>query len=313
LNGTLEYGRPEKKLKFDVAELKLDRWPFAWPPDQPPPPLSTSAPEEPLPEPWKLEAWPEWVGKIDRLTLQGEPLGELRWKLVPTGSSTRIEFARWTSPRFELVARQGESFWPSPDQPARTVLDAEWTLHDWGRATPYFRSFEAFEGKEGQFRLQAEWPGAFNQFALKNSTGQFSGTLQSGKLTGVRNFIQTLFNTLSLNFADARRGTMRFSKLHTELALSPGKIQVREARALFGTVFAKLEGSITGPERKLALEAMVTPSVEDLAEDATSFVPEAGKSGSRAGPQKKDPRNILTHRYKIGGVWDSPEISFSGL
>ncbi len=302
---TTKDGGPQK-LKADFSLIALDQWP--WDGLAGPPPVD----EPPPPAPWNLKSWPELAVKVDRLMVQDEPLGELRFKLAPKEDRSVIEFARWTAPQFELFTRSGHVIWDHGNGQSESSLDLEINLKQFSRPTPFTKSAESFSASEGQLKLKGSWPGSLNQFALKQATGELNGHLRSGKWTGVKSFIQSLFNTLSLNFEDARKRVMRFSRMTLDFKVEPGLIQVREARALFGSVFAKLDGTLTYPARQLELEALITPAVEDIAEDEVGFVPEEGQEKS-APERRKDPRNILTHRYKVTGTWDDPKISLRGI
>ncbi len=315
LKGKIEASRPWKqgKIKADLSELVLAEWPFDWPP-QPTDGVAEAAPatapvEEPLPPAWDMRDWPSIVFKADGFKIGEEDMGELRLKLSKGERKFTLDFARWYAGAFELFTKSGEVILGETPGAGSTSIEGELKLKKFSRPTPFIKSAQAVSIPEGHAGLKASWPGTPNQFRLSKATGEANAYLASGKLNGVKSFIQTLFNTLSLNFEDSRKQIMRFSKLTFDAGIVPGKVTVREARALFGTVFAKLEGSLSYPERALQMEAMITPAVTDLEEDDVGFTPDSPDSNEA---RRMAPKTFFTHRYSVGGTWEKPQISLRG-
>jgi uncharacterized protein YhdP len=310
LAGKIESTRPWKrgKLKIELSQLHLAEWPFEWPPKAPaegaaqPP-----ATEEDLPAPWDMREWPTLALKIGQLKIGEEAFGELLFKATRSEDRFTVDFGRWTAPQFEFVLKSAEATLGEEPGKGTTSGELELKLNKFNRPTPFMRSAEAFSASDGRIKGKLSWPGAPNQFRISASTGEVSAYLSSGKWTGVKSFIQTLFNTLSLNFEDSRKKIMRFAKLTFDANVVPKKVTIREARALFGTVFARIEGNIGFPGRDLDLEAMITPAVADLREDDVGF--ETDDTEDSSAPRRANPKNLFTHRYSVKGNWEQPQIS----
>jgi hypothetical protein len=90
---------------------------------------------------------------------------------------------------------------------------------------------------------------------------------------------------------------MRFTKLYFQLDLKKGELTTQIARALFGSIYVKTSGTLglsTPDSAPLKMEAVVTPSVEEIGDDPAQEVQEA--------------QNFLSHTYKITGTWADPHV-----
>ena len=109
---------------------------------------------------------------------------------------------------------------------------------------------------------------------------------------------QTLINLFSLELGDSRKRLLRFYKASFVAKVSGGVLRLKHSRALFGTVFLRVEGTASLlPRCTLEMKSKLVPQVEDIAEPALWSVP------------TDEPNHLLATTHGIEGRCRKPETS----
>lgn len=234
---------------------------------------------------WKVTEIPGLSLNIGRLRVGDQLYGQVEIvtsKKDPT--SMNFDRLKVTGPELQVTAASGS--WNSE----KTSIDLLWKIK--GTTFPTrFESMTGLELQDAEFRTNWSWEGGPDQFALKRLSGRLDGNVRAGVFLGVSSGAVSMFNFLSFAGDDTEAKKLRFFKAKMALGFKDGTIDVAPFSALFGSVYTKVTGKAYAHTEKLALEAGITPSVDDLPADGS------------------EPGNLLSHKYKIGGSWGAPEVS----
>lgn len=240
--------------------------------------------EERLRTAWKLAEIPPLDLVVQRLRVGEQLYGRAEVVAIkPNWALMKIERLKVDGPELQI---SGSGEWNSE----RTSVDLAWKI----RGTTFPTRFESLSGvelRDTDLRTAWSWEGGPDQFGLKRLSGALDGSAREGVFLGVSSGAVSMFNFLSFSGEDTAAKKLRFYKAKIALKFKDGTIEASPFSALMGSVFTKLTGKAYAHTEKLALEARVTPSVEDLPADGT------------------EPGNLLSHTYKVGGSWTSPEVS----
>ena len=268
----------------------------------------------PSPEPISLKNWPSLSLRFADLQI-----GERKWGTVRLDAHQRLE--RYVleqfsslSPELEVKADRGEvTYSPLHTEIQGTVLlkkEARYRFESKDRSKPPIQLFN----DQGYALFRAQWSGGPDQFSWAKAEASLNGYFCEGRFEGVRSFVGSLFNLLSLRFEDTRKQMMRFNKATFDLRVIDGQILTRYIRALFGSNFVKLEGKTGVENGKLDLEGFVTPFVKNLPEPSEKI-----SGGPRCSPPvenpdedfewEEEPKVAVTHSFQVKGSWDDPDIS----
>jgi uncharacterized protein YhdP len=285
---------PKLTGRFKHLVLPYFPWNRAVSPNATPPPLIPSPSPVPI-ETWKLADWPTLSLQCARLEIEGKDLGVLHAELQQTGQAITSQELSIVGPEMNLNINKATSQYGETAAPF-TKIEGTLQLHE--AVPPFaFKSMTSAVLSAGQINFKSRWAGGPEQFAFAKAEAHLDGHVKNGKLIGVKSGIQSLFNLFSMNWTDARKQIMRFTKLYFQLDLKKGELTTQIARALFGSIYVKTSGTLglsTPDSAPLKMEAVVTPSVEEIGDDPAQEVQEA--------------QNFLSHTYKITGTWADPHV-----
>ncbi|MCC7442508.1 MAG: hypothetical protein IT285_12800 [Bdellovibrionales bacterium] len=283
LKGVVRWQEPLPKhtLRAEFDRVRLSMYPWQ---------LPEGAPEEPEhsdDEPgWELAAWPSLSLRLKGLRVGPQELGTLTAELRQTGAALVADHFLLAGPELEARITRMESRY-SPEKPARTELDGDMRIRK-SRFPMRMDQFKAAELEQARFGFRGAWDGGPDRFALKRLRGELTGAIGHGTLHEVQSGAFRLFNALSLKVEDTRKGLAEFWKGKLKLEFKEGDIAFNLFRALFGTVYLRVEGTTDARARKHDLEACIRIFTQDVEEGA----PEPG----------------CTLRKAIRGPWKEPKV-----
>ena len=160
----------------------------------------------------------------------------------------------------------------------------------------------------GRIRFQVMNPSVPWKLNFKEMRGIVSLAASSGKLMGIRNFATRAINFLSFSRQDTLTKQIQFSKMTFFTRLKNSVWIVDSLRALFGSVYLRIAGTILLDDFTLDLKARVTPKISDLLDFQYDPPIPTESAAVEILKEQRDPSNWLTHQYRIEGTLMNPDV-----
>lgn len=244
-------------------------------------------------------------------------LGALALTAEPAPSGLRITKARIEGEHFQVDAR-GEWLVAPRGQVSEFIIDA--STDSLGRTLDELGYSGTIEKGEATLYIQAQWPGAPADFALKNLDGRMRLLLKDGQLLaldprGGRIFgllsLQALPRRLSLDFSDLFRRGFAFDRIQGSFTIADGDAYTNDLYMEGPAARIDVAGRIGLASEDYDQSALVTPRV-------SASIPVVG--GLAGGPAVgvglwvaermfgKKIDELSRVRYNITGPWRDPQV-----
>jgi uncharacterized protein (TIGR02099 family) len=310
LRGTLFVSRADGPSRLQVEHLDLDRVPDFKLPDS----GSKSAQDLPV------------VDVVLRnLFKTGQRLGELSFVLHGQGGEFTAEKITGELASLRLTAaRPGRLVWHR-GEPGHTEFQANLDFDDLGQSLEYFDYQRVVETVGGNLQVQLRWPGAPQDFSLREGQGIVQVKIGQGSFLEATPGATGALRVVSiLNLAEIVRrlslshmfgSGIPFDTVNGEIALSDGMLEVARMEVKGSSSF---QFSGVSDVEKKSLEGKLVATLP-LASNLPWIAAVAASLPVAAGVYvvskvfDKQMKLLSSAVYTVGGSWDDPEVSFDHI